>query len=129
MRPIAPLLLAALLLAPASCRSDSSAPGGAGLARVTADRVEGGLRLVNATVRPVAYTVFEHGFLAMFAPCLDPGPGCLRLAPGESTIVPYAEIGGYTPGAREAIVYWWHLVPDRAGGYRAEEIHSVIVPL
>ena len=129
MRAFAATRLTGLLLASAGCRRDLTAPEPAGSAQVTVDRTADGLRLGNATDRPIAYTVFERGYLALFAPCLDPGPGCLRLAPGASAVVPYAEIGGYSPGAREAIVYWWHLVPDGAGGYRAEEIHSVISPL
>ncbi len=129
MRVFAATLLMGLLLASAACRRDLTAPAPDASAQVTVSPVPDGLRLVNATDRPIAYTVFERGYLALFAPCLDPGPGCLRLATGARAVVPYAEIGGYTPDAREAIVYWWHLVPDGAGGYRAEEIHSIIVPL
>jgi hypothetical protein len=131
MRILAATLLTSLLLAPVSCRSDLFAPKGAGSAQVTASGVAGGLRLVNGTDRPIAFTVLEREYATrvQFAPCLDPSPGCLRLASGASTVVPYAEIGGYVPGAREAIVYWWHVAPDGAGGYRAEELHSEVVRL
>jgi hypothetical protein len=130
MRALAALLLVGFLWASASCRRDSASPEG-GSAEVTAVREAGGLRLVNQTERPIAFTVFEREFAArvQFAPCVDPSPGCLRLAPGASILVPYAEIGGYTSGAREAIVHWWHVVPDGAGGYRAEAIRSEVVRL
>lgn len=134
MRALALPLLAYAVLASVACRRDPAASGDpAANAResggVTATRVAGGVRLSNGTDRPVAYVVWNRGWLAQFAPCLDPGPGCVRLAAGASVVVPDAEIGGYAPGAPEAIVYWWHVVPDAAGGYRTEEVHEVVVRL
>src|SRR5215207_1926102 len=122
-------LLAPLLLIAAACSGSSSPPDPGPSAQVAVAPVAGGLRLRNDTDQPIAYTVFERGVLARFAPCLDPGPGCVRLAPGASAVVPYAEMGGYHPGATKAIVYWWHVVPDGAGSYRAGEIRSVVASL
>jgi hypothetical protein len=43
------------------------------------------------------------------------GPSnCLRVNPGQSVRVPYAEIINYTPGDAEAAVTWW-LYADDAG--------------
>lgn len=130
------LLFALVLVAAGGCggTSSPSEPGPAAQAgravQVAATPVAGvGLRLRNDGDQPIAYAVTERGFLGLLGPCLDPGPACVRLAPGASVVVPYAEIGGYFPGATEAIVYWWHVVPDGAGGYRADEIRSVVVTL
>ncbi|HEX2094095.1 MAG TPA: hypothetical protein VHG28_16955 [Longimicrobiaceae bacterium] len=96
---------------------------------VQASRVTGGVQVTNRTGRPMAYAVWNRGWLAMFAPCADPGPGCVRLVPGATVVVPLEEIDGYVTGAPEALVRWWHVVPDGAGGYRAREVHEIIVPL
>ena len=43
--------------------------------------------------------------------------------------VPYGKIVGYTPAAREAIVYWWHLMPDGGSGFRPDSLRAVVVGL
>ena len=122
-------LLSSLLLIAAACDGRSVPPDPGSAARVAVEPAAGGVRLRNDTEQPIAYTMFERGFPAQFSPCLDPSPGCVRLAPGASTLVPHAEIGGYHPGATKAIVYWWHVVNDGAGGYGADEIRFVVVSL
>jgi hypothetical protein len=98
---------------------------------VAATRTAVGLRLVNSGAEALAFTVFERGYaaLVLFAPCVDPGPTCVRLPAGQSLVVPFGQIGGYTPGAREAVVYTWRVVPNGAGGYRAEDFTSRVVAL
>jgi len=64
----------------------------------------------------------------MFAPCVDQSFGCTRLTPGATVEVRDADIEGYAPGATEAIVRWWHVIPD-GGGFRVEKLHEVVVAL
>jgi hypothetical protein len=115
------------------CRPEPAGPSGPEIgsfsADVAASRVPGGVRLTNNTDRPIAYAVWNRGWLALFAPCIDTGPECLRLAPGASIMTPDSEIDGWAPGAVEAVVRWWDVVPDDAGGVRAGEVHEIFVKL
>ena len=90
-----------------------------------------GLRLVNTGSSPLAFAVFEREFAtrSLFAPCVDPGPACVRLPAGQSVVVPLDEIAGYTPRAREAVVYTWRVVRESAGGYRSGDFTSHVVRL
>jgi hypothetical protein len=65
---------------------------------------------------------------ANWAFCSDP-TRCTALNPGVSTSLPYAQIGGYTQGAHEAVVFWWHLIPATASGFRPDSIRAVVVAL
>ena len=137
--PLSGLLPGLLLLASAACGpepitapEDATTTKGAGgivAGDVAVSRVTGGIKLTNGTERPVAYAVWNRGWLALFAPCADTGPECLRLAPGASVTVPDSEIDGYAPGAREAVVRWWHVLPDGAGRYQAGAVQEVVVAL
>ncbi|HSJ62810.1 MAG TPA: hypothetical protein VK922_02775, partial [Gemmatimonadaceae bacterium] len=98
-------------------------------AYVQAGRVAAGVQVTNTSQRPVAYAVWNRGWLALFAPCTNTGPECPRLAPGHSITVPVEEIAGWAPGATEAVVRWWHVIPDGAGGLRADDVHMIIVGL
>jgi hypothetical protein len=117
-------------LASTSCQREPAQPpldrvdGG-----VEAARVAEGIRITNGTDQPIAYAVWARGFLGLFAPCTDTGPECPRLAPGASVVVPVAAIVGIWPGEREALVRWWHVVPDGSGGRRADEVRELAVPL
>ena len=125
-------LCAAVLLV--ACQPEPSAPLAdpviiSASANVAVSRVEGGVRLTNETSEPIAYAVWNSGWLALFAPCIDTGPECLRLAPGESTAVPDSAIDGWVPGTPEAVVRWWHVLPDESGGARAGQIHELLIAL
>lgn len=87
------------------------------------------LRLRNASSRPIFYVVMERGFasLANWAPCTNPAE-CPRVDARGETRVDYGRIAGYEPGAREAIVYWWHLV-EGDGGWVVDNVRSVVVKL
>ena len=132
MRFPAMVLLSGVLISGA-CRQEPPAPAGPDMSSFSADvaasRVPGGVRLTNDTNRPVAYAVWNRGWLALFGPCVDSGPDCPRLAPGASITTPDSEIDGWAPGAMEAVVRWWHVVPDGAGGVRAGEVHEIFVQL
>lgn len=122
MRTLAIVVLA-LSLAAGGCNRGS--PTDAAVeTQVDVRRVEDGVRLTNRTDRPVAYAVWNAGWLALFAPCTDTGPACPRLAPGASVVVSASEIGGSTATMDAVLVRWWHLVPDGAGGSRADTIQE-----
>lgn len=96
---------------------------------VSATRVPGAVRIVNGTAEAVAYAVWNPDFLGLFAPCVDATPACPRLGPGQTVDVADEDIVGYAPGAREAVVRWWRVIPDGAGGYQAGEVVEISVPL
>ncbi|MDH3495559.1 MAG: hypothetical protein OER21_02235 [Gemmatimonadota bacterium] len=119
-------LLATALLA--ACATDATAPSDD---QLPLQRVAGGVRIVNTTDGPIAYTVLEYDYfsrtLASWGPC--PNLDDCTLQPQESAVVPEAEIGGYVPGAAAAVVLWWTVVPDGAGGKQVVEPRSALVPL
>jgi hypothetical protein len=98
-------------------------------ARVAATRVPEGIQVSNQGEERVGFVVWNRDWFAFFAPCIDPGSECLRLAPGQSVLVRTTEIQGYSPGAREAVVYWWRIEPDGTGGYRLAELNEILIPL
>jgi hypothetical protein len=87
------------------------------------------VQLENVSERPVFYYVYERGAAALinWAACVE--PACPSVAPGSGASIPYPAIGGYAPGKREAIVWWWEAVPGPADGQVPGEIHSVVVGL
>jgi hypothetical protein len=88
------------------------------------------LQLTNQSPAPVYFVAIERGATAKinWAPCTDPAQ-CAGLAPRATTALPYAQIGFYTPAAREANVYWWHLIPATGTGFRPDSIRVVVVAL
>jgi hypothetical protein len=110
------------------CRDGEPLPIGPRYA-VSATRVTGAVRIVNLTGETFAYAVWNPNFLGLFAPCVDTTPSCPRLGPAETADVPDAEVVGYAPGMREAIVRWWRVLPDGAGGSRAGDVFEVVVAL
>ncbi len=122
-----------IVLASSSCGRDIAEPIDPGQNvignSVSASRVQGGVQIVNGTGVPVGYVVWNRAWLALFAPCIDTTPQCLRLPAGTTVTVALKDIGGYAPGANEAIVYWWRVVPDGDGGYRVDQVREIIVRL
>ena len=129
MQRVSSVLVFALALATSGCHRDPTEARLTGAALVSVARVESGIRLTNNTDRPVAYTVKNPMWLGLLALCADPGPACLKLAPGASVVVPHSEIHGYAPGTPTAEVAWWHVIPDGQGGYTHEEVFLVTVQL
>jgi hypothetical protein len=88
------------------------------------------LQLTNQSPAPVYSFATERGAAAKsnWAACTDPAR-CAGLAPGTTTALPYTQIASYTPAAREAIVYWWHLIPATGMGFRPDSIRAVVVTL
>ena len=100
-------------------------------ALVRVERSDRAIELRNPGHEPLAYIVIEAEFAARanFAFCADPGPECRRLPARGSVTVPYAQIGGYEDGDREAIVHTWRVVPDGQGGHEVADLRSARVGL
>ena len=129
MKRISSVLFVAIALSLSGCGRDPvRANQSAGLL-VSAVRVESGIRITNNTDRGIAYVVSNPQWLGLLGMCEDPGPSCVTLAPGASVVVPFDEIHGYSTTATEASVFWWHVVPDGADGYRKEDLTTVFVSL
>lgn len=92
---------------------------------VTAVRVPGGVTLHNGTSTALAYAVWNRGWLGQLGACTEPSPDCLRLPAGGSITVPTAEISGWDDTATEIAVYWWYVLPNGDGTYRASEITEI----
>ena len=90
-----------------------------------------GVRFRNPTARNVYYTAMERETAALvdWAPCTDPAR-CSSVPPRGEVTIPYAAIYGYEPGDREAIVFYWELVPTTPDGdFRVENLRSQVVSL
>jgi hypothetical protein len=124
MRTLLRLLAVPLLLA--AC-GQPAAPVTDGTLAVRADPPV--LRLSNRGDVVIYWTAMEAEFASRvdWIPCVDPAR-CPSLEPGQTRALPYEEIAGYEPGAEEAIVYWWRLVP-RGNGFATDDIHTVRVRL
>src|SRR6266436_5779877 len=70
------------------------------------------LRIVNTSDAPIYYFLVERQSAALidWAPCTNPS-ACSSVAAHGDAQVPFSQIAGYEPGEREAIFYWWHLLP------------------
>jgi hypothetical protein len=88
------------------------------------------VELRNLTDDPVHYVVVEREYSAsaMLALCTDPAV-CPRVPPRGSLSVPFTEIAGYSPGAREATVLHWRLVPDPADGFAIDSVRALVTGL
>jgi hypothetical protein len=88
------------------------------------------VRLHNRTDAPVYTFVIEREAAARtdWGTCSNPNT-CDGIDPGEHRTIGYDDIAGYGAGAKEAIVYWWHLIPNPGGGYSPDELHSEIIQL
>ncbi len=88
------------------------------------------LELTNQSRAPVYVFTVERQAAAYtdWAPCTDPAR-CAAIKTGGTARVLYDEIVGYTAGAREAIGYWWHLVPDGQATLRPDSIRAKVVTL
>jgi hypothetical protein len=126
--------LVAAMVAVAGCGGDSRNPAapddktgtpGEGLweGKVDAVVADGRVTLKNGTERVIGYLVVEKNMaiVALFPPCTT---DCKTLVQGAEVSISYQDIPGYSPGATEAIVYWWTYGSDgRAeGGMKSENV-------
>ena len=102
-------------------------PGSLWAGMVSVVATDAGLRVQNDTPAPIAYTAIDPTSLIDWAPCANVTPACVRLAPGGPHLVPSGEILGLTPGTREVIFYWWHVVRAEDGSLRPDSLRSVHV--
>lgn len=88
------------------------------------------LNLTNQTATAVYTFVIDRGAAAYtdWAPCSDPY-ACVAIKGGGTNALAYAQIAGYSSTSTEAIVYWWHLVPDGKDGFRPDSVRSVVTSL
>ena len=117
-------VIASLVGLALACASPTE-PGASGL---RAQATNGTVQLQNPSTHRLFYFILERqaAAAANWAACVE--PACPSLAPGDGTSLPYAAIGGYAPGQREAIVWWWE-AQARAGGSVPGPIHLLVLPL
>jgi hypothetical protein len=128
----------ALALFPAlACRRDhrptvagenEPAPAQSASTAVRVAAASQGISLRNVSAERRFWTAFPASVLPMirWAPCVNVD-GCRSLAPADSTLLPYTELG--TPPARgeEVVVYFWRAVKDSGGKMVADTVSSVSV--
>ena len=116
----------ALLALPLACANPTGPIGG----RLTVRATPPVLELTNQGAAPIYFFSIERGAAAFadWAPCTDPSR-CAGITMGQTASVPYTQIAGYAPGAREAIVYWWHLIARDQSTLRPDSIRAVVVAL
>jgi hypothetical protein len=87
------------------------------------------VQLHNLSDRAAYYFIAERGILALidWRPCVT--ADCPSVGPHERLTIPHERIIGFTPGAREAVVYWWHAAPTGAGTFTADSIRSLVIRL
>jgi hypothetical protein len=119
-----PVLLGAFALL--AC-TESTAPH-TDLLRATAHNAH--VRLASLSGESVYFMVVEREFaaLAQFVICSDP-VSCPSVSPRETLHVRYSDIAGYQPGAREAIVLHWRLVPAASGGFDPDSVRALVTRL
>src|ERR1700741_2380184 len=88
------------------------------------------LELTNHSSAAIYTFPIERGAAAYtdWAPCTDP-TSCAAVGVGQSAALPYSQIAAYTTAAREAIVFWWHLIPGGPTGFQPDSIRAVVVTL
>lgn len=120
-------LFAALLLLSPACSSSGLGPTPGPLTVVATNAT---LRLENLSGQAAFYFIYERESAALinWAQCVDPS-ACPSVEPGGRAVVPYQAIGGYAPGSREAIVWWWHAERTFNGKPVPGEVHAVVVGL
>jgi hypothetical protein len=87
------------------------------------------LRLNNRSDSPLYYFIVERESSALVDWIVCALPSCPGVEPHSEKSIPYSQIVGYRDGEREAIVYWWRIVPVPSGGFRADSIRATIVGL
>ena len=122
------LMLAVIGAVVAGCSGTHPSDSDVSSGTVVVSRVAGATRITNETPAPVGQVVWNPEWLALFGACARPTSDCVTLQPGASVVVPDRDIAGYAPSIRRAVVYWWHVEPDGAGGYKAN-IREVAVQL
>ena len=101
---VATLALLVTLAAPTGCPTATEPRYGSDGFTVVAE--QGHLRLLNATEAAIHYVAVEEETSALIDLYYDP-EAWPALAPGEEIRLPFDDITGYTPAAREVRIHWW----------------------
>ena len=88
------------------------------------------LYLRNHTNSPVYYAVFSRELLRRSGGLrICPEPDCHEnISPHQQVAVPYAQFLGEVKDD-EAVLYWWHLVPNGDQEYQIDELHTLVIDL
>lgn len=87
------------------------------------------LLLTNRSDSSLYYFIVERESSALIDWIACESPSCPRVGSHSAKTIPYSQIAGYSDGEREAILYWWRLVPAAAGGFRFDSIRAMAVGL
>lgn len=92
----------------------SSATGPVSIGGVIADAKLGAIFIQNRTSQPVYTFVVGRNASALvdWIACSDPAK-CAAIHPGQTRTEPYPQ-GVVAQNETEALVYWWHIVPNGA---------------
>ena len=114
---------ALLVLLTTACHDPTGTDG-----QVQARLLPTGIRVTNGTAAVLYYAAFEREIMALidWIPCTDPD-SCPRIRVNETITIPFSQVTGWELDSREAILYWWHLVPAGTDGYRADGITWTVV--
>jgi hypothetical protein len=105
-----------------------SSPTAVEIGGVLADARHGNITITNRTVQPVYTIVIGRNAAAVadYMLCVNPQT-CDGIAPSDFRTIPYSKLTGIQE--TEAIVHWYHLVPNAQGGFKPDSIRTGIVPL
>ncbi len=98
--------VALLLLVAAACNFARSSEPAFSEDGFTVRAASGHLILRNDSPAPIHYVALEEETSARVDLYFDPR-GWPSVAPGREKRIPYSDLMGYGPDARQARVYWW----------------------
>ncbi len=121
-----PIIVGAVLVLALACSNPAGPQGGS----LTVTRAAPSLELTNGSQAPVYYFAIESGARAYteWVPCVN-STYCPPLATGDRISLAYSQIVGYFPGAKQAVVFWWHVVPGPADTPQPDSVRAIIVDL
>lgn len=125
MRRIRSLPLLAVAAATLACADITGVESDGVRATARAD----GVVVQNRRAETIYYFAIDRmtAALTLWGACEDPLT-CRAIAARSERLVPASEIMGW-PESGEVILYWWELEPKAGGGFRPDEIRSLVVPL
>lgn len=98
--------------------------------------MESGLEITNRSDAHLFYQGIDSETLSLWAGptavvmCSD--PNCPHVAPGETVVLPWDDVLGWSDDSTKVTVYWWRVVADGQGGWSSADgiLHSreVMVP-
>lgn len=125
MRTLATLASSALMLSVLNgCRDPLDAFADPAL---QVEREHQAVRLRNISSAAIHYFIVECNTTALisWAPCVL--PSCPAVPARAAVTIPDSAVLGYSPDARQAIVYWWRAISDENGGRRPGPVRRVLI--